>query len=120
MSVICFSVPLDVAGVFDTALEDAGVSFPNSEFPVGGSEVPATGACTAGTGVMVVTLPAQEATGIFFDSCIPGSQCLYHAAPVIVASSATISTASRNAPARNPGVKFPRARNDRLRFGSET
>ncbi len=67
----------------------------------------------------VVTPPAQEETAIFLDSWIQGSQPLYHAVP-INAARMPLSNTSRSIPARKPGVNCPRARKDRLRFGTGT
>src|ERR1041385_1778263 len=77
------------------------------------------GAATPGVDTGVVTPPAQEETEIFFASWIQGSQPLYHAVP-INAARILLSRTSRSIPARKPGVNWPRARKDRLRFGTGT
>src|SRR5258708_8760876 len=49
-------------------------------------------------------------TDVFFAADFHGIQFLYHAAATAVTTSAVGSSARRNTPPRNPGVKFPVAR----------
>src|SRR5713101_9249995 len=83
----------------------------NSECSFAASRLP------GGSAVVGFTAIAGKLTDGFFAADFHGIQCLYHAAPAAVITSAVVSSARRNAPARKPGVKLPLARRDRLALG---
>src|SRR5260370_6879704 len=70
--------------------------------------------------VLVFAAITGTLTDGFFAADFHGIQFLYHAAATAVTTSAVVSSARRKTPPRNPGVKFPLARNRRLAFGSDT
>src|SRR6266851_6684502 len=72
-----------------------------------------------GSDVLAFTAIAGTLTDGFFAADFHGIQCLYHAAPAAVTTSAVVSSARRKTPPRNPGVKFPLARRGRLAFSSD-
>src|SRR5260370_41640535 len=72
-----------------------------------------------GSAVLGCTAIAGRLSDGFFAADFHGIQCLYHAAPAAVITSAVMSSARRKTPSRNPGVKFPLAHCSRLAFGSD-
>src|SRR6202790_3506865 len=72
-----------------------------------------------GSDALAFTAIASTLTDGFFAADFHGIQCLYHAAPANVTTSAVVSSARRKTPPRNPGVKFPPARSGLLAFGSD-
>ncbi len=85
----------------------------NSECSFAASRLP------SGSAVVGFTAVAGKLTDGFFAADFHGIQCLYHAAPAAVITSAVMSSARRKTPSRNPGVKFPLAHCSRLAFGSD-
>src|SRR5580704_3490414 len=71
-----------------------------------------------GSDVLASTAMAGTLADGFFAADFHGIQCLCHAAPAAVTISAALSSVRRKTPPRNSGVKFPRARGERLAFGS--
>jgi len=108
---------LECSAPGDFPFPETGRSFP--EFALVVSPATGFGKDTLGVDTGVVTPPDQEETEIFLGSWIQGSQPLYHAVP-INAARMLLSRTNRSIPARKPGVNCPRARKDRLRFGTGT
>src|SRR6266446_262455 len=85
----------------------------NSECSFAASRLP------GGSAVVGFTAIAGKLSDGFSAADFHGIQCLYHAAPAAVITSAVMSSARRKTPSRNPGVKFPLAHCSRLAFGSD-
>ena len=101
-------IPADVTGasLATFVLEKSECSLEDSGLP-GGNELFAFAAV------------AGWLVDVLFEADCHGSQCLNHAAPTTVTTSAAVSSARRKTPPRKLGVKLPLARNDLLRFGRD-